>query len=390
MSISTHDVIIAGGSVAGAALGWALARQGARVLLVEPEPRFRDRVRGESIHAWGVAEAARLGLLPELGAARPREVRSWNTHVAGQLLERRDLPSTTVAQRPGLNVHHPELQEALLSAAVRAGCELLRGERVTQVGPGAEVRLQQRPGRLAASLLVLADGRGSGLAAQLGLRVTGERSPLHVSGVLLELALAEDATQLYWPAELGAVVLLAPLTAARTRLYLAQAGERYSGEARLPALLARAAQLGVPADWLARARPAGPLAAFETQLARLEPESLPRAVVAIGDAAGCVDPVFGCGLSMALRDARCLSERIAGGDLQLSAAGFAHERSAYHAALLRVESWLRRILYDTGADPAELRAAALARLGPLGIDLIGLGPDTPSHSDIEAALFAPA
>jgi flavin-dependent dehydrogenase len=57
-----YDVITIGGGLAGAALAKRLAENGMRVLVLEREVAFRDRVRGEQMHCWGVAEARTLGL----------------------------------------------------------------------------------------------------------------------------------------------------------------------------------------------------------------------------------------------------------------------------------------------------------------------------------------
>src|SRR3954451_4016328 len=111
-----YDLIIAGGSIAGAALGFAAKCAGARVLIVEPEREFRDRVRGESLHPWGVAKTQRLGLAGVLERAPVQAAHYWDTYIGGQRVERRDLARSTRSQLPGYNVHHPELQTALLSA----------------------------------------------------------------------------------------------------------------------------------------------------------------------------------------------------------------------------------------------------------------------------------
>jgi flavin-dependent dehydrogenase len=42
----TYDLITVGGGLAGAALAGALAERGARVLVLERETKFKDRVRG--------------------------------------------------------------------------------------------------------------------------------------------------------------------------------------------------------------------------------------------------------------------------------------------------------------------------------------------------------
>src|SRR5688572_11223546 len=66
MSPNVYDLAIVGGGLAGAPLATVMARAGARVLVLEREPRFRERIRGEGMHPWGVAEARTLGILEPL------------------------------------------------------------------------------------------------------------------------------------------------------------------------------------------------------------------------------------------------------------------------------------------------------------------------------------
>src|SRR5690348_4584769 len=61
-SLADYDVIIVGGGLGGAALGKELAEHSVHVLVLEREKAFRDRVRGEYVHPWGVTEAKTLGL----------------------------------------------------------------------------------------------------------------------------------------------------------------------------------------------------------------------------------------------------------------------------------------------------------------------------------------
>src|SRR5882757_1336775 len=58
----SHDVVIVGGGIAGSALATVLARNGLDVLVLERQTEFRDKVRGEVILPWGVAEMLRLDL----------------------------------------------------------------------------------------------------------------------------------------------------------------------------------------------------------------------------------------------------------------------------------------------------------------------------------------
>jgi flavin-dependent dehydrogenase len=58
----SRSVIVVGGGLAGASLARALAQARVEVLVLEREREFKDRVRGEQMHPWGVAEARALGI----------------------------------------------------------------------------------------------------------------------------------------------------------------------------------------------------------------------------------------------------------------------------------------------------------------------------------------
>lgn len=50
VGMAVYDVIVVGGGVGGSTLARAMAMHGVRVLVLEREMRFKDRVRGEQMH----------------------------------------------------------------------------------------------------------------------------------------------------------------------------------------------------------------------------------------------------------------------------------------------------------------------------------------------------
>ena len=109
-------------------------------------------------------------------------------------------------------------------------------------------------------------------------------------------------------------------------------------------------------------------------------------VALIGDDAAASDPSFGCGLSLALRDARVLRDRLlaagtGAGDWEAAGHGYAAEHDRHYGAIRRIIGWFTTLFCDPRPEAEAARARALPRLAEdpkRSIDLIGLGPDAPS------------
>jgi 2-polyprenyl-6-methoxyphenol hydroxylase-like FAD-dependent oxidoreductase len=127
---SNYDVAIVGGGLAGSSLALALAKRGTDVVVLEREPQFRDRVRGEGMLPWGAAEARELGVHEPLLEACAIEARWWTAPD-----DNRDLVETTPSRLGCLNFYHPEMQQVLLDLAVAAGVQLRRPADVIAVHP---------------------------------------------------------------------------------------------------------------------------------------------------------------------------------------------------------------------------------------------------------------
>src|SRR5262249_35036531 len=120
------DVVVVGGGIAGSAVAKAAAERGLDVLVLERQTSYRDKVRGEVLAPWGVAEARRLGVdEPLLGAEG-----GWLTHFVGfdEVLPPDQAEANPVwvsalcPDVPGLlAVGHPAACQALADAAQGAG-----------------------------------------------------------------------------------------------------------------------------------------------------------------------------------------------------------------------------------------------------------------------------
>ena len=130
-----YDVITVGGGLAGASLAKGLAERGVKVLVLERETAFKDRVRGEQIHPWGVAELRQLGLYDRLHEACGHELPWLDMFLWPQQIAHRDLTVSTPQQAPEFSFYHPAMQETLAQAAEEAGAEVRRGVR-SQHPPG--------------------------------------------------------------------------------------------------------------------------------------------------------------------------------------------------------------------------------------------------------------
>ena len=190
------DLAIVGSGLAGSAFATAMARTGARTLIVEREPVFRDRVRGEGMLPWGVTEARELGIYDRLLADCAHQTR-WLTMPDSN----RDLVETTPARTGLLDFYHPEMQQCLLDLAVESGAELLRPAEVLEVVPGdpppVTLREDGTTRRLTCRLVEGADGRNSRVRAQAGFTVERDPDWVTIAGALYrDLRVPDDAVQM--------------------------------------------------------------------------------------------------------------------------------------------------------------------------------------------------
>lgn len=392
-----YDVITVGGGLAGAALAKGLAERGCRVLVLERESQFRDRVRGEQMHPWGVAEARALGIYESLVSTGGHQTRWWRNYQEGELVADRDLAGTTPHGVGSFNCSHPAMQEAVLGLAVEAGAEVRRGVTVKAVVPGSppSVRVQEdgRESVLEARLVVGADGRTSQVRSWGGFTVSHDPDGLVIAGTLLAgTPVPDDAT--YYVRGPEGNLLMAPLGQGRARTYFMfpkGAGRRsLSGDTQVPAFLEACRRTGAPAAWFDQVTVAGPLAQFNAADHWVEHPAR-EGVVLLGDAAAASDPSYGCGLSLTLVGVRHLRDcLLSTPDWSAASERYAREYARDYGAVHRITRWFTELRWSTGPAADERRARALQRMAaePARVpDLVGLGPKAPSDEETRRFLL---
>jgi len=393
MSSLPFEIVTVGGGLGGSSFAGAMARKGARVLILEREAQFKDRVRGEFIVPWGVAEARQLGIaagLKECGTVIPFVDMGFGP---------RNLIETTALGLAGVSFFHPEMQETLLQEAQRAGAEVRRGVGVTNIEPGANpavtVSENGREERISARLIVLADGRGSAGRKRAGFTVATDAHPFQFAGVLLTGVCArQDMCTFVFNAEFGLIGGLVPQTNGRVRAYLGYPTDgdfRLQGAEKLAAFLAHSQKVGPQfQDCYAQASSLGPLACFDGGYFWAE-HPYREGVVLIGEAAAVSDPSFGQGMALTLRDARVLRDALlADSDWDRAGRDYARQHDAYFQNMRTVCGWLRSLFQEQGPTADARRRVAMPKitedLSRVPDHLFG-GPELPMDETVRARFF---
>ena len=302
--------------------------------------------------------------------------------------------------KPPLCMRHPFMCDVLNAEAIASGVQLLRGVGEMEVTPGASpvVRFQHagHAREFKPRLVIGADGRGSMVARQVGIKE--QRDPTHhlMAGMLID-----DADG--WPEDVqifgteGNINFLAfPQSPSRVRLYICYGLDqrrRFAGADNQARFLDAFKLSCVPgSEHLAHATPAGPCNSYGNEDSWTEVPYVPG-VVLIGDAAGHNDPIIGQGLSITYRDVRIVRDLMLD-NRDWSAATFlpyAEERRE-RMRRLRLTAWSSSILnVEFGAQARERRLKVreerargnLPDLGPVAF----VGPEVlPAEMFSEALL----
>ena len=333
---TSTDVVIVGGGIAGASLAYALAREGLGVTVLEATTEFPDRVRGESMQCWGVAEARELGVEQVLLDAGAHISATWNQYMEGSQ-EPAPIPMNMLVPGVGgtLNLRHPDACQALIDATAGAGATVVRGAAHIELGDGDAPTVRYDVdgvvGELRPGLVVGADGRNSTVRKQVGITLERQEAISYISGLLLEglEGVPDDFDVLV--GEGDRFFLVFHQGGGRARSYICSglsSQHRFSGPEGTKHFLEACAVECVSMECTGRGRdPGRPVCHLSGRRHVDEPSPIVDRVVLIGDAAGHNDPVVGQGLSIGMRDARTVRDLVLDGARDASAfASYGAER----------------------------------------------------------------
>ena len=356
---SHYDVVIAGARCAGAATAMLLARQGARVLLLDRSRYGTDTLSTHALMRGAVLQLHRWGLLPRVVAAGTPAIRSTTFHLPGAV--------STVEIKPrrgvdGLYAPRRTVLDAILADAARsAGADVRFGASVTGLRRDRTGRVTGIVGRagaarvkVGADLVIGADGRRSAVARFTG---AGAAHVAPASSAVIYRYFRDDAPAgFHWYYAPGSAAGVIPTNGGLACVFAATSAERLrreldgGAEAGLRRILARAAP--ELADRLDHHRAAGPPRVFPGLTGYLRDAAGPGWAL-VGDAGYFKDPITAHGITDALRDAEILARVVTSGGPD-AVGRYQAERDELSLRLFRVTGRIAAFDWTAGEIGAHL------------------------------------
>lgn len=363
MSAPADDVAIVGAGPAGALAALVLARQGARVRVLDRARFPRAKLCGDSLNPGALAVLGHYVDLAGL-AALGQPVRGMRLSGPGGVAVHGRYPDGIA----GLSITRARLDAWLVNEACRAGAVFDDGVAVRTVAvnaDGATGLVVGTPGgdrHHPARVVIGADGRGSVVARQFGLAHAPAQPRRWALGTYAEGVTGVDPACGEMHVRAGSYLGIAPVLGGLTNVCLVVPYARAQRAVRAPwdAILAAAIADPMLAPRFTHATPASaPLVLGPMAVDVVTPGS--SGVLLAGDAAGFIDPITGDGMRLALQGgvfAAGVTSDVLAGRLDRTAAVrvLTERRQAAFGAKWRFNRSLRALV---GLDPA-LRAATLA------------------------------
>ena len=369
-----YDVVIAGARCAGASTAMLLARQGMRVLVVDPTRRGSDTLSTHALMRGGVLQLHRWGILDAIRAAETPAIRKTTFHYGGEPIEVsiKELDGVDALYAPRRTV----LDAILCDAALAAGAEVVHGYSVVDLlgAPDGHIRGAKIAGadksviEVAADLVIGADGVRSRVARilQAGLDYTVAHMTASIYGYWKDLGWEG----VHWLYALGGAVGSIPTNDGDTCVFASLPPARFEKERTNGLDAVYHALLSEVSSELARSvnesELSGKLRAFAGAPGFLRRSAGPGWAL-VGDAGYFKDPLTAHGITDALRDAELLARAVVeGGDGAL--AGYQETRDDLVKGLLDVTDRIASFEWDL--DEAKEEHLVLSREMKAEVDLL--------------------
>ncbi len=315
-----YDVIIAGARCAGASTAMLLARQGLRVLVVDPTRRGSDTLSTHALMRGAVLQLHRWGVLDDIRAAGTPAIRTTTFHYGDEVLE---IP---IKPRDGIDaLYAPRrtvIDVVLLDAAEAAGAEVLFGYSLVDL-------LRDPDDRVCGARIAGGDRDEIAVAAEVVIGADGLRSHLARMVEAEQQYTAPNATAsiysyrqdfglegFHWFYNIGAAVGSIPTNDGNTCVFASLPPARFEDNRKggLEALYREVLNDVSPtlAERVAGSEISGKLRGFPGVPGFLRRATGPGWAL-VGDAAYFKDPLTAHGITDALRDAELLARAVTAG-----------------------------------------------------------------------------
>ena len=347
-----YDVVIAGARCAGASTAMLLARQGMRVLVVDPTSRGSDTLSTHALMRGAVLQLHRWGVLDAVRAAGTPAIRKTTFHYGGEPIE------VSIKEQDGVDaLYAPRrtvVDAILCDAALAAGAEVVHGYSVVDLlgapeGPICGVKITGADRNVidvAADLVIGADGVRSRVARILEAEF--DYTVLHTTASIYGYWKDLGWEGFHWLYNIGGAVGSIPTNDGDTCVFASLPPTRFEEERTNGLDALYHAVLSEVSPELARSvnasEASGKLRAFAGTTGFLRRASGPGWAL-VGDAGYFKDPITAHGITDALRDAELLARAVADGG-EGALAGYQETRDGLVKGLLDVTDHIASFEWD--------------------------------------------
>lgn len=389
--VEAFDAAVIGGGLIGACAALGLARQGRRVLVVEPtEPRLQRGELGSDLRTVALSPASRallesLGVWRAVDGAPYRRMEVWEERGTAAM----HFDAAEVGREElGWIVENSPLTVALWQSLQQHDNVTLAVTNLKDLGPGRDrVSLALADRDAAARLVIAADGAGSRVRERVGVAVDTQDVGHEALATVIRTERPHQGVAYQRFLLDGPLALLPGLDARTCSVVWSQTPSQAQHHRALDpeafcASLTRASQHRLGAVTAVDRRVSFPLRQHLVHSFRPHPR-----VLLVGDAARVIHPLAGLGANLGVEDVRALLAVLDGSPAGADPGGdrlwlaFDRQRLSRARLMLSIMAGLRQV-YARG-DPWSqwLRNVGvhwLDRLGPVKrqimVEAMGLGP----------------